>query len=129
MLRHAAALVFVAASALPVSAKIDAERLGAAHFVGLWSLDGPAGCTSGDTLSFYTTGVWAVTQGGGNPVEVLGTWSIGDGFLVLTESQVDAPLAFEEMQASIDAVLDGRMEITVAYTDGRRLSYTLDRCP
>ncbi|HKY95606.1 MAG TPA: hypothetical protein VJL84_09880 [Kiloniellales bacterium] len=116
-------------SVTPAAAKVDPARLGAAHFVGLWSMDGPEGCGDGDTLSFYATGIWAVTNGGGNPVEALGTWTIGEGVLVLTETSVDTPLAFEETQATVDTIQDGRMAITVVYKDGRRLSYQLDRCP
>jgi hypothetical protein len=115
--------------ATPALAKIDPARLGAAHFAGLWSMDGPEGCAGGDTLSFYATGIFAVTSGGGNPVEALGTWSIGDGVLLLKESKLEAPLAFDEAEATIDALQDGRMDLTVTYADGRRHRYTLDRCP
>jgi hypothetical protein len=114
---------------LPALAKVDPARLGAAHFVGLWSMDGPAGCTAGDTLSFYATGIFAVTNGGSNPVEALGTWSIGDGVLLLRESKVEATFAFEEAEATIDTLQEDRMGVTVAYSDGRRHSYQLDRCP
>jgi hypothetical protein len=129
MLRIAATLLLTAGLCAPALAKVDAERLGAAHFVGLWSFDGPAGCSGGDTLSLYATGVFAVTNGGGNPVEALGTWRIGEGVLLLQESQVEAPYAFDEARATIDTLQDGRMGMTVAYADGRRLSYQLDRCP
>jgi hypothetical protein len=128
MLRVFAAL-FCLLAALPAGAKVDPARLGAAHFAGLWSMDGPQGCAGGDTLSFYATGIFAVTSGGGNPVEALGTWEIGEGVLLLKESKLAAPLVFEEAQATIDALQDGRMDLTVTYADGRRHSYTLDRCP
>jgi len=115
--------------ATPAAAKVDAERLGAAHFVGLWSMDGPAGCTGGDTLGFYATGIFAVTNGGTNPVEALGTWTIGEGVLLLKESRVETPYAFDEAEATIDTLQEGRMGVTIIYADGRRLSYELDRCP
>lgn len=129
MLRLLTALAIIAVAAVPAAAKVDPARLGAAHFVGLWSMDGLQGCSGGDTLSFYATGIWAVTNGGGNPVEALGTWRIGEGVLLLTESAVENPLAFEETEATIDSLQEGRMAITVAYQDGRKLSYQLDRCP
>ena len=128
MLRLLAALSFTAL-AMPALAKVDPDRLGAAHFVGLWSMDGPAGCTGGDTLSFYATGIFAVTNGGTNPVEALGTWTIGDGVLLLKESRVETPYAFDEAEATIDTLQEGRMGVTIIYADGRRLSYELDRCP
>ena len=128
-MRSLVALILCFSCASAVLARIDPQRLGAAHFVGLWSMDGPTGCGGGDTLTFFATGIWAVTQGGGNPVEMLGTWAIGDGVLNLTESKLDDPLTYEEMQATIDGVLETEMDITVAYKDGRKLAYTLDRCP
>ena len=128
MLRLLAALSF-AALAMPALAKVDPDRLGAAHFVGLWSMDGPAGCTVGDTLSFFATGIFAVTNGGTNPVEALGTWTIGDGVLLLKESRLETPFAYDDAEATIDTLQEGRMGVTVAYADGRRLSYELDRCP
>jgi hypothetical protein len=128
VLRPAVALLLIALT-MPALAKVDAERLGAAHFVGLWSMDGPAGCTGGDTLSFYATGIFAVTNGGTNPVEALGTWTIGEGVLLLKESKVETPYGFDEAEATIDTLQEGRMGVTVAYSDGRRLSYQLDRCP
>lgn len=129
MIRLLAVVLVLATMTVPAAARVDPQRLGAAHFAGLWSMDGPQGCTGGDTLTFYATGIWAVTQGGGNPVEMLGTWAIGDGVLNLTESKLDDPLTYEEMQATIDGVLETEMDITVAYKDGRKLAYTLDRCP
>jgi hypothetical protein len=128
-MRSFVALILCFFCACPAAARVDPQRLGAAHFVGLWSMDGAEGCAGGDTLTFFATGIWAVTQGGGNPVEALGTWTIGDNVLELTESKIGDPLTFEEMQASIDGVLESSMEITVVYKDGRKLSYTLDRCP
>lgn len=129
MLRRAALALLLLAMASPTGAKVPAERLGDAHFAGLWSMDGPAGCIEGDTLSFYATGLFAVTNGGRNPVEALGTWEIADGVLRLKESKVEAPLAFEEAEATVDALQEGRMDLTITYADGRSQSYTLDRCP
>jgi hypothetical protein len=114
--------------AQPASAKIDTSHLGAAHFVGLWSLDGPAGCSGGDTLSIYASGAWAVTNGGDNPVEAIGTWEISEGVLRLRESPLGDRLGFAEAEVEVDSLQEGRMGITVVYGDGRRLSYQLDRC-
>jgi len=116
-------------AALPARAQIDADRLGSAHFVGLWSLDGPAGCAGGDTLSIYASGAWALTSGGGNPVEALGTWALGPEGLTLRESGLQDRLGYVEAVVRIDAVLERRMEITVLYRDGRSQAYDLDRCP
>jgi hypothetical protein len=121
-------LAAIIVCAVPASAKIDIGRLGAAHFVGLWSLDGPAGCSGGDTLSIYASGAWALTNGGDNPVEAIGTWAIGEGVLKLRESPLGDRLGFAEAEVEVDSLQDGRMGITVIYSDGRRLSYQLDRC-
>jgi len=124
----ACAVLAFAAVAAPALAKVDAGSLGAAHFVGHWSMDGQEGCAGGDTLSFYESGAWAVTNGGGNPVEVLGTWSLGEGDLLLTMSELDSPAVAVAGRATVDGMEGDRMTMTIAFGDEGSESFTLDRC-
>ncbi len=127
----AAALPLALAAGLaasPASAEVDPQSLGAAHFVGHWSLDGPEGCESRDTLSFFASGAWAVTNGGDNPVESIGTWELGPGAITVQESSLRRPDAFDLATVTILAASADRMEISVDHAEGKGRSFTLDRC-
>jgi hypothetical protein len=115
--------------ALPAEAEIDPMSLGKDHFIGHWAFDGLENCGDGDTLSIYASGAWAVTNGGDNPVEALGSWSMTDAGIEVRESELDDPASARAANLVVDAAAAERMEITLAYTDGRSRSYTVERCP
>lgn len=115
--------------ALPAAAEVDPMSLGKDHFIGHWAFDGLDNCGDGDTLSIYASGAWAVTNGGGNPVEALGSWSMNDAGIEVRQSALGDPESTRAAKLVIDAAAGDRMDITLAYADGRSLSHTVERCP
>lgn len=114
--------------AAPAAAEVDADSLGAEHFFGHWSLDGPEGCEGRDTLSFFSSGAWAVTNGGDNPVEVIGTWRIEGGKIAIAEQSLRDPAESEPGTITILSAEGDSMEISVDYAEGKGRKFTLDRC-
>lgn len=114
--------------ALPAAAEVDPMSLGQEHFIGHWAIDGADNCADGDTLSIYASGVWAVTNGGDNPVEALGSWEMSDVGITVRESSLRSPDSSRAADLIVNSADAVRMEITLNYTDGRRRSYTIERC-
>lgn len=113
--------------AFPAAAEVDPASLGEEHFIGHWSLDGPEGCESRDTMSFYASGAWAVTNGGGNPVEAIGVWSLVEGGIALSHGGLSRTGDFESGTIVVVTAEAGRMEIAFE-VDGGSQGFTLDRC-
>jgi len=59
------------------------------YFIGYWGLGTPEECVSRDTMSFYASGAWAMTNGGGNPVEVIGVWALEGDRILLDFAELD----------------------------------------
>ena len=114
--------------AAPAAAQVDPATLGAEHFVGHWSLDGPEGGADRDTLSFFPSGAWAVTNGGDNPVEVIGTWRIEGGKIAIAQHSLRRPAETEPGAITVLSAEGDRMEISVDYDEGKGRQFTLDRC-
>lgn len=92
-----------AVAAVPGTKLFGGEGLSpeAAYFVGHWGMGSADECADSDTMSFYASGAWAVTNGGGNPVEAIGAWSFADGTMTIVYSELGEPDAAESVSGPV----------------------------
>jgi len=74
------------------------------YFIGHWAIGDPEECNGRDTMSFYESGAWAVTNGGGNPVEAIGLWQLDDGKIRILTSDLRSTRGARELDAEISDV-------------------------
>ena len=95
----------------------------AAYLIGTWGMGAADECVDSDTMAFYASGAWAVTNGGGNPVEAIGVWSFADGTISVISGDLKDPLGSESIVATITEASQDKFTLTF---DGR--AETLYRC-
>ncbi|MEZ5670494.1 MAG: hypothetical protein R3F55_24285 [Alphaproteobacteria bacterium] len=83
-------------------------------------------CLDGDTMAFYASGAWAVTNAGGNPVEAIGVWSLAQGSLVVDFSDLDMPDQVETATGLVGADGETQFRLTSDMVAGGE--QTLYRC-
>lgn len=96
------------------------------YFIGYWGLGTPDECASRDTMSFYASGAWAVTNGGGNPVEAIGVWALEGDRMLLDFAELDDPSDLVSVEAAISNAGKDDFTLTAADLPGGR--ETLYRC-
>ncbi len=74
------------------------------YFIGHWGIGAPEECEASDTMSFYDSGAWAVTNGAGNPVEAIGRWEFKDGTLLVIFSDLKDTGRHNSLDAQISEV-------------------------
>jgi hypothetical protein len=72
-----------------------------AYLVGYWGVGSVDECVDSDTMAFYASGAWAVTNGGGNPVEAIGVWSLADGAITVVSADLKSWAGAETITAPI----------------------------
>jgi hypothetical protein len=95
-----------------------------AYLIGYWGIGSAEECADSDTMSFYTSGAWAVTNGGGNPVEAIGVWSLADGAISVVSHDLKSPSGTEAITAVITEASQDKFTLTLD-SEG---SETLFRC-
>ncbi|MGF1625825.1 MAG: hypothetical protein ACFCVH_13160 [Alphaproteobacteria bacterium] len=118
-------------AAAPVSAEPKGKLFGdvtgeSAYFIGYWGMGAPEECIDSDTLAFYSSGAWAVTNGGGNPVEAIGTWSYDEGVLTVRFSDLTDPANDEQATGTVTAADEAKFTLSSDMLRGG--SETLYRC-
>ncbi|MEQ8652537.1 MAG: hypothetical protein RIC87_08755 [Kiloniellales bacterium] len=104
-------------------AEMPLER---AYFIGHWGIGDPQECQSRDTLSFYESGAWAVTNGGENPVEAIGLWQLEGSTVTIQASDLRSPQHYDVLEAPITEVTADSFVMTAEpLQDGKA---TLYRC-
>ncbi len=96
----AAALVVIAAG----SSAWAETPLNRDYFIGYWGIGGANECASRDTMSFYASGAWAVTNGGENPVEAIGLWELKGKGVTVTFSDLRDTANVNTLDAGISDV-------------------------
>lgn len=96
------------------------------YFIGTWGMGSAEECVDRDTMSFYSSGAWAVTNGGGNPVEVIGTWSLADVTLTVLWSELREPAQREVMAGTLSDVTENSFILTADILRGG--DETMHRC-
>ncbi len=74
------------------------------YFIGFWGIGGSDECLTRDTMSFYDSGAWAVTNGGGNPVEAIGLWQLDGTTVKIIASDIESTAQFDILEAQISDV-------------------------
>ncbi len=74
------------------------------YFIGHWGIGGADECNGRDTMSFYDSGAWAVTNGGGNPVEAIGLWQLNGNIVQVAVSDLKNPAKFETLDTGISDI-------------------------
>ncbi len=74
------------------------------YFIGHWGIGEPEECNDRDTMSFYESGAWAVTNGGSNPVEAIGLWELKGDVVTIIASDLRNPAEHETIDAGISEV-------------------------
>ena len=97
------------------------------YFIGYWGVGAADECESRDTMSFYTTGAWAITNGGGNPVEALGVWALEADRVVLGFSELGMTSDVDAVEAVISDAEENRFTmVSPALPDGELTLYRCD---
>lgn len=105
---------------------IAADPASPDYFIGYWGVGSPDECQDRDTMSFYSTGAWAITNGGGNPVEAIGVWALEAGRMVLGFSELDMIDHVETVEAVVSDADEGRFTMVSPALPGGEL--TVFRC-
>ncbi len=119
----AAALALGTVAATGVRAETALSR---DYLIGHWGIGEPEECNGRDTMSFYDSGAWAVTNGGGNPVEAIGLWRLEDGKVLILASDLRSTGGARELGAEISEV--GADSFTMTAKPLQNSQATLYRC-
>lgn len=121
--RYTAAALILTALGSSAWAETSLER---AYFIGHWGIGDPQECLDRDTLSFYESGAWAVTNGGENPVEAIGLWQLDGSTITIQASDLRSPAQYDVLEAPITEVTADSFTMTAEpLQDGQA---TLYRC-
>jgi hypothetical protein len=114
-LATALAAAGTAATAAEPGAKLfgDTAVTHADYFIGTWGMGSAEECYDSDTIAFYANGAWAVTNGGGNPVEAIGTWSFADGKLTVHFTDLEEPEGSETVTAAVEEAGPDRFTVSL----------------
>lgn len=103
------------------------EGMSEDYLIGYWGFGSPEECIDSDTLGFYVTGVFAVTNGGGNPVEALGLWKLEGDTMSLAFAELDDPHNMETIEAAISGRQSNQFTLThPTLPDGVETLYRCD---
>ncbi len=97
-----------------------------AYFIGYWGIGDPQECLQRDTLSFYESGAWAVTNGGENPVEAIGLWQLEGSTITIRASDLRSLAQYDVLEAPITEVTADSFTMTAKPLEGGQA--TLYRC-
>jgi len=122
----AATVALILAGPSAMGADGSSAEISEDNFIGYWWLGSPDECIDRDTLAFYVTGVFAVTNGGGNPVEALGIWKLEGDTMSLNFTELDDPRQEETIEAAISG--NQANEFTLTAPDLPDGEVTLYRC-
>ncbi len=126
-IRFVSALAGMLFMLVPVWATGQTQNVTDDYLIGYWGIGSPDECVDSDTLAFYVTGMFAVTNGGGNPVEALGVWKVRGETLTVTFTELDDPRNSETFDATLSNVQPDQFTMTApAMPDGSEILY---RCP
>ncbi|MEM7442656.1 MAG: hypothetical protein AAF414_04910 [Pseudomonadota bacterium] len=94
------------------------------YLIGYWGIGSPDECETRDTMTFFASGAWAVTNGGGNPVEVIGVWWVEGDQLFVDFAELDDPNDMNAVEATLSNVSENQFTATSPILpDGSEIMY------